>query len=95
MEIIGKIYKVGENLGGKTTDGREWVSKTIVIETMDSTPRKLAFNANGVERVNDIEEMKLNADELVKVVFSASSREHNGRWYSELKLISIEKMTKQ
>lgn len=90
MEIIGKIALVGINRGGRSeTTGNEWASKTIVIDTMDSNPKKLAFNASGVNRVQDICDMELKTGEMVLVRFEPRSREYNEQWYSELSLVNI------
>lgn len=90
MEIIGKIAYIGENNGGKSENtGNEWASKTIVIDTMDSNPKKLAFEAKGVNRVQDICDMELKLGEMVQVRFEPRSREYNGKWFSEMSLVNI------
>ena len=96
MEIIGKIAIMGENRGGKSeSTGNEWCNKTIVIDTMDSNPKKLAFVASGVNKGSDICEMKLGVGEVVLVRFEPRCREYEGRWFSELSLVSIKRMGEQ
>ena len=80
---IGKIVVVGDNIGGTSkTTGKMWVNKTIVVETGDTTPKKLAFTVTGEDRVGDCEELKVG--DLVRVRFEPRSREWEGRWFSEL-----------
>lgn len=83
MEVLGKIIVVGENIAGTSkSTGKTWVNKTIVIETGDTTPKKLAFTVTGEERVSDCQSLKIG--DLVRVRFEPRSREYEGRWFSEL-----------
>ena len=92
MEVIGKIVVVGENKAGTSkSTGKTWVNKTIVIETGDTTPKKLAFTVTGEDRVSDCE--NLNVGDLVRVKFEPRSREYEDRWYSELIAWSFEVMS--
>lgn len=91
MEVIGKIIVVGENIAGTSkSTGKTWVNKTIVIETGDTTPKKLAFTVTGEDRVSDCDSLKVGY--LVRVKFEPRSREYEGRWYSELTAWSFEVM---
>lgn len=97
MELAGKIYKLGENLAGTNeSTGNSWVKKTVVIETMDTTPKKVAFEAFGDRIVGDCcwtfcdgDPYEYKVGDLVKVSFAPRSREHEGRWFTELSLYAM------
>lgn len=92
MELLGKIIVVGENVAGTSkTTGNTWVNKTIVIETGDTTPKKIAFTVTGVDRVESCQDLKIG--DLVRVRFEPRSREYEGRWYSELVAWNFEVMS--
>lgn len=99
MEIIGKIFQLGENLAGTSKDGKEWIKKTVVIETTDTIQKKVAFTAFGEQRVGDcvytIQDGQVRyfqVGDLVKISFAPNSREHEGRWFTELSLFSMKLM---
>lgn len=87
MEIVGKIHQLGENIAG-TTERGVWVRKTVVVETMDSRPKKIAFGVHGEEKARLFDDVKTG--DLIRIKFYPVSREFDGRWYSELICYDIE-----
>lgn len=96
MEITGKIIKLGENIAGTKKNGENYVKKTVVIETTDTMPRKLAFEAFGERIVGDCCSTMFNGlprdykeGDIVRVFFAPRSREYEGRWFTELSMSGI------
>lgn len=87
METFGKIISKPDMRMGETENG-SWQEQTIVVETMDDTQRKQALVFRGDKAT---EASKLQVGEVVKVRFSPSSREYNGRWYTQLDAFWIER----
>lgn len=82
MELIGKIYKIQMPESGTTKEGKNWVQQTVVIETMDQRATKMALKVKGDERVTEWIDAK--EGDLVRCRCEVSSREHEGRWFSEI-----------
>lgn len=72
MQIYGNFLKVTPVQSGVSSDGKEWKNQMMIIETLDSQPRKLAFKVFGEERMQKVAEKKQG--ELVKVTFGVESR---------------------
>lgn len=90
MEIIGKVIKKTDTAAGISAAGNDWMKRTLVVETMDSQPKMLAFSVMGQRLCEDVEQLQTGG--LAKVVFEPVSREHDGRWYSELRCYKIERI---
>lgn len=96
MQVIGKIFRLGDNLGG-TSERGEWVKKTVVIETTDVDSKKIAFEAFGEKVVADCNNTLYNGEpynykvgDIVQISFDIRSREYEGRWFTNLSLYSME-----
>lgn len=89
MEIIGKLEQVLDLVSGTSTNG-EWKKREFIISTMDQYPKKVFLSTWG-DRVSILDNLR-NGEE-VKVYFDASSREYNGRWYTDLRAWRIDKST--
>lgn len=63
-----------------------WVRGGYVIETDEEYPRKVAFSVFGEEKVA---QCNLEPKTPVQVRFTPESREYNGRWYTDLRSISV------
>lgn len=81
MPIRGKVIAIGQCFNGtKKSDGQPWRKQEYVIETEGKFPKKVAFSV-----MNDkIDEANLQMGHTVEIEVDASSREYNGRWYTEL-----------
>lgn len=86
MEAIGKLIAILPEQSGQTEKGI-WVKGGFVIETAEQYPKKIAFTLFN-DKVDLIKNLPIGTK--IKVSFSAESREHNGRWYTELKCFSIQ-----
>jgi hypothetical protein len=72
MQIYGEIKKVTPVQSGTSSEGKEWKNQMMVIETLDSHPKKVAFKVFGEDRIKKVAEKK--EGELVRVTFVAESR---------------------
>lgn len=86
-ELQGTIYALGEVTVGQTRNGGTWQKREVVVETQDGNYTDLvALTAFG-DKVEDVEKFK-EGDE-VSVKFTISAREYNGRYYTDVNIISI------
>ena len=81
MEITGKIIVALPEVGGTSRAGNAWKKREYVLETLETYPKKVAFNFFG-ERVD---QFPLNVGDMVTVSFDIDSREFNGRWYVDIR----------
>jgi hypothetical protein len=86
MEAIGKLIAILPEQTGQTERGT-WVRGGFVIETEEQYPKKIAFTLFG-ERTAMIKSFAMNS--MLRVQFSAESREYEGRWYTDLRCFRIE-----
>lgn len=81
FEIKGKVFKVLESQTGTGKKG-QWIKGQFIIETCDQYPKKILFAAWG-DLATTTEKLKIGS--MINVCFNVESREHNDKWYSELK----------
>ena len=88
LELEGKIITKLPIQTGTSARG-PWSKQEFVIEYQEGNyPTQVCFNVWGEDKVKDLE--KFQAGESVKVSFNLSSREYNGRWYSDIRAWRIE-----
>ena len=82
--VIGKIAGAtpAETFTGR--DGQSVTKCTIIVKTIEAYPQTLALVAFG-----ELTPWAQQTGRTVEVSIGMSSREHDGRWYSELKAIGI------
>ena len=80
MEVKGKVI---QNLGiqsGVSKSGRQWSKASILIETFDQFPKKIALdNLKNAESFNQIPVGSIGVFQI-----EVSSNEFNGRWYTSV-----------
>ncbi len=87
MEITGKLSKKLAIQKGASARG-EWQKQEFVIEYQEGQyPSYICFNVWG-DRVHDLEKYR-EGDEM-KISFSISAREYNGRWYNDIRAWRLE-----
>jgi hypothetical protein len=89
LELSGKLSQFLPEVSGTGKNGTPWTKREFVIETIDSFPKKICISAWGDKTA---ELTGIGVGEMIKVSFDASSREYNGKWYTELRAWKIEKM---
>jgi Domain of unknown function (DUF3127) len=81
MEITGRLMQVLQEQGGEGKNGR-WAKCDFVIETQEKFPKKVCLTAWN-DLIGTIKGMDIGTE--IKVSFDISSREYNGRWYTDVK----------
>ena len=66
MQIYGEIKKVTPVQSGTSSEGKEWKNQMMVIETLDSHPKKVAFKVFGEDRIKKVAESRPFEKEGVK-----------------------------
>lgn len=91
FKMSGKITQVSGVKSGTTKKGDEWKSLTICIkENTDEYPNEVAIDYFKMgDNVKFIDGFKGKVGDDVEADFTATVREHNGRYYNSLNLWSI------
>ena len=82
LTITGRIIQILEPVGGvsKRTD-KPWKKQEFVLETYSNYPRQICFQIFGEDRINAA---NIQMGEDVTVQIEISSREFNGKWYTNI-----------
>jgi hypothetical protein len=93
FEITGTLRQLLPVQSGKSARG-EWQKQEFVIEFPDGNFTSSAcFNVWGADRVKDLQQFKVG--DQVHVWFHISSREFNGRWYTDLRAWRVQAESRQ
>lgn len=87
MELFGKITQVLPEQSGESAQG-SWKKQDFIVQTFDRYPKKVCVS-------NWKDKVKIDyfsEGDIVKVNIDLESREHNGRWYSDIKVWRMEKL---
>lgn len=84
-----KVISVSEVETGTGKNG-EWKKQNFVVDTGGQYPKQICFSAMG--KTVEYSE-KLKAGQQIDVDFDISSREYNGRWYTEAKAFKITQLS--
>lgn len=83
LEIEGRLLRKLPVQNGRSARG-DWSKQEFIVEFQDGNfPSNVVFNVWGADKVRDLE--RYNEGDLIKVSFAPSSREFNGRWYTDLR----------
>ena len=83
LELEGKIIRKLNVQSGVSARGN-WSKQEFIIEYQEGNfPSQACFNVWGEDKVMDLERFQIG--DSVKVSFNISSREYNGRWYTDLR----------
>lgn len=88
LELEGRIArKLGVQTG--TSARGAWSKQEFVFEYQEGNfPTQVCMNVWGEDKVKDLD--KYQVGDKVKVSFNLSSREFNGRWYTDVRAWRIE-----
>lgn len=89
QKIKGKVKAILPVAEGESARGA-WVRGGVVIEYGDEMVRSVAFTAFGEDKVEKVRALRVG--EPVEVAFNPESREFEGRWYTDLKLVKVESL---
>ena len=83
MELEGRLIQKMAVQSGKSARG-DWAKQEFVIEFQEGNfPSKACFSVWGEDKVKDLE--RFQPGDQLKVAFNVSSREFNGKWYTDLR----------
>ena len=82
MEIIGKVVRLGNLVEGQSARG-PWRKQDLIIETEEQYPRTVCLTC----WTNQIDEIqKFAHGQTIKAQIEISSREFNGKWYTDVRV---------
>ncbi len=88
LEIEGRIARKLPVQTGTSARGT-WSKQEFIFEYQEGNfPTQICMNVWGDEKVRDFE--KYQVGDKVKISFNLSSREYNGRWYTDVRAWRIE-----
>lgn len=85
-QITGKLIQMPYPETGQGKNG-EWIKQLFIIETDGQYPEQVALTV-WKDTAKAIANVKVGS--MLKVHFSPSSREFNGKWYTDLKAYKYE-----
>lgn len=88
LELEGRIArKLGVQTG--TSARGAWSKQEFIFEYQEGNfPSQVCMNVWGDDKVKELD--KFQVGDKVKVSFNLSSREYNGRWYTDVRAWRIE-----
>jgi len=88
LELECKIVQKLAVQSGKSAKG-DWSKQEIVVEYQEGNfPTKVCMSVWGADKVRDLEGFRIG--EKVKVFFNLSSREYQGKWYTDIRIWRME-----
>lgn len=88
MELEGRIARKLAVQSGTSARGA-WSKQEFILEYQEGNfPAQVCMNVWGEDKVRDLE--KYQVGDRVKVSFNLSSREFNGRWYTDVRAWRME-----
>ena len=88
MELEGRIVRKLSVQSGNSARGT-WSKQEFIFEYQEGNyPSQVCMNVWGEEKVRDLD--KYQVGDKVKVSINLSSREYNGRWYTDVRAWRIE-----
>ena len=88
LELEGRIARKLNIQSGATARG-PWQKQELILEYQEGNfPTQVCMNVWGEDKVKEL--ARYQVGDKVKVSFNLSSREYNGRWYSDIRAWRIE-----
>lgn len=96
MKITGRLHKVFETVTGESENGF-WSRRDFVVETLDSSPKKVCFTLIGDNRVKQLDNVGVGA--MVVVDFMPESKcitkeGYEEKWFTTLKAFGVQVFNK-
>lgn len=87
MDVVGKIIAaLPPKSGTSQSTGKPWQVNTYVLQTNEQTPKNIAFDVFGAERV---EQYNFKVGDMVTVSIDIDAHEYNGRWYNQIRAWNV------
>lgn len=93
MEFQGRIQKLLPIKTGKKQDGSEWQSQEFVFEYFEREGDRWSDKVVLTLMGDRIKEVDLHEGDEVKIGFGHSVREWQGRYFNELRVYKLEKVS--
>ena len=91
LELEGRIARKLKVQTGTSARGA-WSKQEFIFEYQEGNfPTQVCMNVWGEDKVRDLD--KYQVGDKVKISFNLSSREYNGRWYTDVRAWRIEPAT--
>lgn len=88
LELEGRIARKLNVQSGTSAKG-PWQKQEFILEYQEGNyPTQVCMNVWGEDKVRELDRFQIG--DKVKVSFNLSSREYNGRWYSDIRAWRIE-----
>ena len=88
LELDGRIARKLPVQQGTSARGA-WAKQEFIFEYQEGNfPSQICMNVWGEDKVRDLD--KYQVGDKVKIAFNLSSREYNGRWYTDVRAWRIE-----
>ena len=88
LELEGRIARKLNVQTGTSTRGA-WSKQEFIFEYQEGQfPTQVCMNVWGEDKVKELD--KYQVGDKVKISFNLSSREYNGRWYTDVRAWRIE-----
>lgn len=88
LELEGRLTRKLTVQTGTSARGA-WSKQEFILEYQEGNfPTQVCMNVWGEDKVRELEKYQIG--DKVKVSFNLSSREYNGRWYSDIRAWRIE-----
>ena len=88
MELEGRIVRKLNVQTGTSARGA-WSKQEFIFEYKEGNfPAQVCMNVWGEDKVKELD--RIQVGDQVKVSFNLSSREYNGRWYTDVRAWRIE-----
>ena len=89
MEITGKVVRLGGLTEGTSARG-PWRKQDLIIETDEQYPKTVCLTC-WTNKIDEIQ--KMVPGQMVKAQIDISSREFNGKWYTDVRVWRFEPVT--
>ncbi|MCR5014374.1 MAG: DUF3127 domain-containing protein [Bacteroidales bacterium] len=86
MEIIGKVVRLGGLTEGTSARG-PWRKQDLIIETDEQYPKTVCLTC-WTNQIDEIQNMV--PGQMIKAQIDISSREFNGKWYTDVRVWRFE-----
>lgn len=87
MDVVGKIIAaLPPKSGTSQSTVKPWQVNAYVLQTNEQTPKNIAFDVFGAERV---EQYNLKVGDMVTVSIDIDAHEYNGRWYNQIRAWNV------
>jgi hypothetical protein len=95
LTVEGKIKQILPVESGTSKAGKDWKKLNFILESKDGEhTNTTSFDIFGEDKVDNFVKFNKVGDN-VTVHFNLSSREHNGRWYTQASAWMVKKLDSQ